>query len=91
MSALRESLEGQGQNFVTVNLEPLSRQRQFWERQDRILQLQLKWANRLCDKVSSEMVFSGYNSELEELTETFALAYQDYLAQRLDAPVSERF
>ncbi len=92
MSALRETLEAQGQSFVEENLEPLSRQRQFYERRDRVLLLQLKWAQLLQVNplMTREDMLGCYKTELDELAETFVLAYQDYVAQRLSAPEQER-
>jgi hypothetical protein len=92
MSALRETLEAHGQSFVEENLEPLSRQRQFYERQDRVLSLQLKWAKLFQDNplMTCEVMLGCYKTELDELSETFVLAYQDYVTQRLNAPEQER-
>jgi hypothetical protein len=92
MSALREMLETQGESFVHDNLEPLSRDRQFFERQDRVLTLQLKWARLYgaSPAMTREEMVRCHTAELDELAETFVLAYADYLAQRLSAPEQER-
>jgi hypothetical protein len=57
-----------------------------------LLTLQLKWARLYgaSPAMTREEMVRCHTAELDELAETFVLAYADYLAQRLSAPEQER-
>jgi hypothetical protein len=92
LSALRETLEIQGQAFIDEKLEPLSRQRQLFEREERVLQLQQKWARVFADNttMSTDELHQLYQAESHELRNTMVGAHDDYLSQRLVCSNIER-